>query len=176
MAAVHTDRGGKYAFPLLRLNRFCPEGLMCHVESGQVKSLPCQVGTSTRVNFMSSSSQNPTRARSYLSLTLVLGQVDLFQHLWPLFHYQGLLVSVGWDITVMLRREKWDRFFFSPAVVWLEFVVSTREAFSKMVTHWLSSHINVAFYVQFSAVICRLLFTEIIFNSIPTSQFANLKQ
>lgn len=32
---------------------------------------------------------------SYLSLALSLGQVDLFKHLRPLFHHQGLLVSVG---------------------------------------------------------------------------------
>lgn len=32
---------------------------------------------------------------SYLSLTLILAQVDLFKHLRSLFHHQGLLVSVG---------------------------------------------------------------------------------
>lgn len=49
---------------------------------------------------------------SYLSLALSLGQVDLFQHLRPLFHHQGLLVSVGWDVAVVLRQKKRTVDFF----------------------------------------------------------------
>lgn len=48
-------------------------------------------------------------AVSDLSLALSLSQVDLFQHLRPLLHHQGLLVSVSRDIAVVLRQNKKDR-------------------------------------------------------------------
>lgn len=49
---------------------------------------------------------------AYLSLPLILGQVDLLQHLRSLLHHQGLLVGVGGDIAVMLRHRQTERGFF----------------------------------------------------------------
>lgn len=79
---------------------------MCHVKSSQVKSsqaIPswpvkschtyvCIFGCVSKQEF----EQNfETDKLSYLSLALSLSQVNLFKHLRPLFHHQGLLVSVG---------------------------------------------------------------------------------
>lgn len=47
-----------------------------------------------------------TDTLSYLSLALVLAQVDLFKHLRPLLHHQGLLIRVGRDVALMLRWKK----------------------------------------------------------------------
>ncbi len=76
---------------------------MCLVKSNQVQS--CQAMPSRPVKSCQvyvcifeciSKQQNfDTNELPYLSLTLGLGQVDLFQHLRPLFHHQGLLVGVG---------------------------------------------------------------------------------
>lgn len=49
---------------------------------------------------------------AYLSLPLILGQVDLLQHLRSLLHHQGLLVGVGGDVAVMLRHRQTERGFF----------------------------------------------------------------
>lgn len=47
-----------------------------------------------------------TSAPAYFSLTLVLGQVDLFKHLRSLLHHQSLLIGIGRDVTIMLRERK----------------------------------------------------------------------
>lgn len=76
--------------PQLRLNRRC-----------------AFVRRDSRVTW--SQAQSTKRVSAYLPLALVLGQVDLLEHLRPLFHHQGLLVGVGRDVAVVLRRKRHGR-------------------------------------------------------------------
>lgn len=72
---------------------------MCHVELGPSQIAPRQAGPAESCLRYGLVDVN---TGSYLPLTLVLGQVDLFEHLRPLFHHQGLLVGVGGDVAVVL--------------------------------------------------------------------------
>lgn len=63
---------------------FCPQGLMCHGESNHGPSSLVRVTCASLI-----------ARRPHLSFTLSPGHLDLFEHLRPLLHHQGLLVGVG---------------------------------------------------------------------------------
>lgn len=96
---------GKYTLPLrpfqLSLKHRCAfvrwdsQVTSSQVQSNKTRLFICFRGSLTR-----------TQVIAYLPLALVLGQVDLLEHLRPLFHHQGLLVGVGRDVAVVLRHER----------------------------------------------------------------------
>lgn len=72
---------------LLSRGVYVSRQIMSAMPSRPVKSCQVSVCIFERIS--------ETAKLSYLSLTLILGHFDLFQHLRPLFHHQGLLVGVG---------------------------------------------------------------------------------